>query len=167
MENQVIPIMGVDQFSSKIGDDNEFITIDFTVRSKECATDLVVWLERGYDWVIDAEQSPGEVTSGKFLVFAEIKRRQRSAHQIIDMINDLETLTGLTAEDWQLKISDKMYPATVDTIKEHIELSPHDYRDQHEDELNEMRVIAGLEPTPKSYEADDDIKLLQRQAGLI
>jgi len=167
MENQMIPILGVDQYASKIGDDNEFITLDFTVRSKGCATDLVVWLERGYEWVIDAEASPGEISRGKFLVFVEIKRRQRSANQIIDLINDLETLTGLTAEDWQLKIADKMYPATAETVKEHIELSPHDYREEHEEELNEMRVIAGLEPTNHTYEADEDIKLLQRQAGLI
>lgn len=167
MENQMIPTLGIDQYSSKIGDDNEFITLDFTVRSKACAGDLVVWLERGYEWIIDAEASPGEVTRGKFLVFAEIKRRQRSAEQIIDLINDLETLTGLTSEEWQLKITDNLYPATAESIKEHIELSPHDYRAEHEDELNEMRVIAGLEPTHNTYESDDSIKLLQRQAGLI
>ena len=177
---QVIPELGLDKYESKIGDDDEFITLDFTVRSKACAEDLVNWLERGYDWIIDAENSPGEVSTGKFLVFVELNRRNRVPQRIMEMLSDLETLTDIKPEDWKLKIGDEMYPASEETIKEHVELSPQQYRDNEtpdekaddteslDEELNEMRIIAGLEPhANKSKKVDPAIEAIQIIAGII
>ena len=44
-------------------------------------------------------------------------------------------------------------------------LSPKNYREQHEGELNEWRVAAGL-PTKTIYEEDDAIIALQTAAGI-
>jgi hypothetical protein len=98
-ENQLLTTMGVDKYASSIGNDEDFITLNFTVRSKPGADDLVNWLERGYDWIVDAETSPGEVTDGKFLVFAELNRRSTAPKRIYEILADLETLTGVGAEE--------------------------------------------------------------------
>lgn len=180
MENQVIPELGVDKYKSSIGDDDEFITLNFTVRSKACAEDLVNWLERGYDWIIDADTSPGEVTTGKFLVFVEMNRRTSVPARVIEMLDDLETLTDIKAEDWKLNIGEGVYPASVETIKKMVDLSPQEYRDNEsadelevggasdEDELNEMRIIAGLEPhaTVNATQVDPAIQALKLIAGI-
>lgn len=176
MENQVIPILGIDKYKSKIGNDDEFMTLHFTVRSKLCAEDLVNWLERGYDWIIDADNSPGEVATGKYLVFVEMDRRTKAPARIMDMLGDLDTLTDIKPEDWKLNIGDHMYPASEDAIKEHVELSPQQYRDNNPDEesedslddleLNEMRVIAGLEPTTKIKQTSKELESLQIRAGI-
>ena len=87
MERQMLPILNIDQYESKIGDNSDYVTISFTMNSKAAADDLCSWLERGYDWVIDAETSPGEVNKGKFLVFVEMNRRLRVPERIIEMLD--------------------------------------------------------------------------------
>ena len=57
------PTMYVDEFSSKMGDDADIIVLSFFVRDKSAAKDLVGWFERGYDFVLDADRSPGEITT--------------------------------------------------------------------------------------------------------
>ena len=60
MEGMIKPTVHVDEFASKMGDDDDIIVLSFFVRSKEAARDLVSWFEKGYDWVMDADTSPGE-----------------------------------------------------------------------------------------------------------
>jgi hypothetical protein len=169
MENQLIPIVTIDYFRSKIGNDSDFVTLGFTVKSKGASEDLVVWFERGYDFVIDAENSPGEISPGKYLVFVELSRRSKVPAQIIEMLSDLDTLTGCSLEDWQLKIGDKMYEATENDIKKRVKLSPLEYKEAEQPEdadLNEMRVIAGLEPVTSYDQSDDSLKSIQNLAGI-
>jgi hypothetical protein len=168
MENQVFPIVGIDKYDSRIGDNSEFITLNFSVKNKKCGEDLCDWFERGYDFVIDADTSPGEVTKRKYLVFVEISRRTSFPRDVMKMLDDLQTLTGFKSSDWQFEIDDETYPASADVIEEHIPLSPHQYREAHESdfELNEWREIAGLE-NPKSTVKDEALLAFQRQAGII
>ena len=165
MENQVIPFLGIDEFKSSIGADDDLITLNFVVKGKAVGEDLAEWLERGYEWVVDAESSPGEVTKGKFYVFAEMTRRTTSPHRIMEMIDDLETLTGLKSSDWKIKIGDKTETASAEFIKANIDLSPHEYRQAHEETLNEWREIAGIQ-TVQTYNDDEAMKILKRQAGI-
>jgi hypothetical protein len=167
MEHQFYPILGIDQFSSQIGDDSEFVTIDFAVKSSSVAEDLITWLERGYDWIIDSESSPGEVSNNKYLVFAEMNRRTSVPKKIMDMLFDLETLCGIKAGDWKLKIGDELYPATRENIEQNVLLSPHEYRVSRETELNEWRERAGLDVVSTYDQRDPDLKEIQRQAGII
>jgi hypothetical protein len=166
MEDQVIPTLGIDVYKSKIGYDNEIVTLDFTVKQKMVAEDLVEWLEKGYDWIIDCEPSPGEISNDRYLVFVEMNRRTNAAKRIVDMLADLETLTGLKSKDWRVKFSSGQGPATVDFINKHLVSDPNEYKAQHGEELNEMRLAAGLE-TKKLRAVGDDLKAWQRQAGII
>lgn len=165
MENQVIPLIGVDEFRSSIGEDDDMITIHFLVKGKRVADDLAEWFERGYDWVIDAEPSPGEVTDGRWIVFVEMNRRSNTPKQIMEMIDDLETLTGIKSEGWQMKIGDKKEAASVEFMKKNLTLSPHEYRATQEEPLNEWREIAGIE-TVSTYNNDEEMKAMKRRAGI-
>ena len=49
MENQVIPVVSVDEYAAKMGTDKDIVTVTFMVKSKLVAEDLVTWFERGYD----------------------------------------------------------------------------------------------------------------------
>ena len=85
------------------------------------------------------------------------------------MLSDLDTLTGCSLEDWQLKIGDKMYEATENDIKKRVKLSPLEYKEAEQPEdadLNEMRVIAGLEPVTSYDQSDDSLKSIQNLAGI-
>lgn len=166
MKNQVYPTVGIDKFKSRIGDDSDFITLSFAVKSEEVGNDLSDWFERGYDYVIDCETSPGEVADRKFLVFVEMNRRTSSPKKILELISDLETLTGLSVEDWKVEIGDQVFPLDVEAISKNIKLSPHEYREEVEGQLNEFRQIAGIK-TVNTHKQDQDILNIQRQAGII
>lgn len=166
MVDQVTPILGIDEFKSRIGEDSDIIVLNFIVSGEAVGNDLVDWLERGYDWIIDAEISPGEVLDKKYYVFVEMNRRNSAPRRIMELIEDLFTLTDIKPDDWELKINGKKYPASEEIIKQTIVLSPSEYKNKEEGELNEMRKIAGLDIVPV-YEKDQEILNWQRQAGII
>lgn len=165
LKDQLKPILGIDEFKSRVGNDEDLITLNFTIKSKDAAEDLVNWLERGYDFILDSEASPGQVENGNYYVFAELRRRPSSPRKIMEILSDLETLTEVKAENWTVKIDHKRYDASKEIITELIPLTSNDYAARNEEELNEWREIAGLN-TVSTYEQDEDILAIQRQAGL-
>ena len=172
MKDQIIPVLGIDNYQSSIGTDDDLITLNFTVAGKQQAEDLAEWFERGYDWVIDGETSPGEVKPGEFITFVEMSRRLRSPERIMEMLDDLQTLTDIKIEDWKIKIGDKELPASADNIRRNITLSPQEYRDEHEDktgdeELTEWKQIAGVSMKTPDTTDSLEIQQLKRQAGLL
>lgn len=165
MQRMIDPVVSIDEYEAKIGDNDDVITVSFVVQGEAVGEDLVDWMERGYEWVEDAETSEGELSMGRYVVFVEILRRSTAAARIMQLLDDLETLTGRKPSDYQFKIFGKEYPATEAVIREHVLLSPHAYRQSKEQALNEWRTIAGLTTVP-TYERDAEIQALQNRAGL-
>ena len=166
---QMIPEVTVDEYAAKMGEDDEIVTLAFTVKGKQVGEDLSDWFERGYDWVLDAQVSDGELVPGKYLVFVEMNRRTSTPERIIELLEDLETLTDLPVKDWTIIVDDEEYEPNVEVLKQKIVLSPHDYRVdiEREEELNEMRVAAGMQPKDLyTEEQDSEIKAFKAMAGL-
>ena len=163
---QVEPIIKVDEYVAKMGDDDEIVTLSFTVKGQQVGEDLVDWLERGYDFVLDAQISDGELTPGKYLVFVELDRRTTVPERICEIISDLKTLTDLPLKEWTIVIDDNELDADIDQIKSVLILSPQDYRKVHEKDLNEMRNLSGLD-TKRIYDKPDALlKDYLSKAGL-
>ena len=68
LEGYIDPIISVDEYAAKVGEDDNIVTLAFTVKERAPSEDLSAWFERGYDWVLDSEVSEGEFTKGKFIV---------------------------------------------------------------------------------------------------
>jgi len=168
MVDQIEPTVSVDEYSAKMGKDSDIVTLAFTVKSEAAGNDLVDWFERGYDWVLDASLSEGELSPGKYLVFVEMKRRTKVPERIVELIEDLETLTDLKVTDWTVNIDEEEYDADEDLLKQKITISPHEYREENEDEegLNEMRHRAGLDTVNLHGEPDSELKAFISMAGL-
>tara|TARA_Y100000389_G_scaffold710_1_gene740 strand:+ start:6153 stop:6701 length:549 start_codon:yes stop_codon:yes gene_type:complete len=170
MENQVVPLVSVDEYAAKMGEDKDIVTVTFTVKSKLVAEDLVTWFERGYDFILDASISDGELSPNKWLVFVEMERRSWVARRVISLIKDMETLTGLPVEDYTLNIDGDEYPMELEVMKQKIILNPAKYEIEKEepinDELNEMRLKAGLDHKESETPKDEYIKSLQASAGI-
>lgn len=160
------PTIHVDEFSSKMGDDDDIITLSFFVRDNQAAKDLMNWFEKGYDFVIDADKSPGEIKPNRYLVYLEMRRRSTAGGNVELLLDDLGTLTEFTKDDWIMHYRDKEYPFSRDTFDSVVPLSPKEYRQRFESEMNEMRVAAGL-PTKQIYERDNLMKSIQSAAGII
>ena len=167
MEGLLKPTSHVDEFSSKMGDDDDIIVISFFVRDAQAARDLMNWFEKGYDFVLDADRSPGEIRPGRYLVYVEIRRRSTAGGHVEQLLNDLNTLTEYAgSQDWTMHYKGKEVPFSRDVFDGMVPLTPKSYRDRYEKELNEVRIAAGLQ-TKKIYETDAEILAIQRQAGLI
>ena len=80
--------MYIDDFSSKMGDDDEIVVASFYVRDHQAAMDLVNWFEKGYDFVMDADMSPGEVKPNRYLVYVEMKRRSYTGENLSQLVNE-------------------------------------------------------------------------------
>ena len=160
LEGQMTPRITVDEYEAKMGKDADVVTLSFVVHSELAAEDLEDWLERGYDFVLDAGVSEGEVESGKYLVFAELNRRLAVPERIVELLSDLETLTNIKLKEWEVIVDDESYDADADVLKQVIILSPHEYREKkdRENELNEYREIAGLNTKPIYESVDEEIK---------
>lgn len=101
----------IDEYKSKMGTDEDVCVISFKVSGKEPGADLVSFIEKGYDFVLDADVSSGEKEGGDYLVFVELQRSEELPEQIMAVMNDLMNLTEQTIEDWRVRY----YKSTVDS----------------------------------------------------
>ena len=189
LKGQITPELSVDEYKAQMGSDDEIITCSFTVKGHQQAEDLVDWLEKGYDWILDSEVSSGEITSGKYLVVVEMNRRTKAPERIVLMLEDLETLTGMMLEEWAVIIKGEKYHANVEELKSVLVLSPQQYRelndmevgedspedeeeqeveqpDSTDQELSEMRDAAGIPHKPKAAKPDALLRDFLAKAGL-
>jgi len=168
LEHQLKPTIHVDEFSSKMGDDDDIIVISFFVRDESAAKDLMNWFEKGYDFVLDADRSPGEIRPGRYLVYVEIRRRSNAGSHVEQLLNDLNTLTEFEdSSDWTMHYKGKEIPFSRDTFDSTVPLSPRAYRERYEKDLNEVRKAAGM-PVVTSYDSKDrDLQTIQSAAGII
>ena len=195
LDGQLDPIVSVDEYAAKMGKDCDIITLAFIIRNEKAGEDLVAWFERGYDFVLDAQVSEGELSPGKYLIFVEMARRLAAPKRIIEMLDDLTTLTDIPLKEWKIKIDDQEYPAEEEKIEPMMILSPHNYRDvnpeaeeeeeeeeaddgekdsgeiakadiEKEEELNEMRKAAGLQVKRLYNSTDAEMKNFKAMAGL-
>lgn len=182
-ENQIIPTVSVDEYEAKSGENDEIITFSFIVKGKAIGEDLCDWIIKGYDYVNDCEVSEGELIANRFVVFVETNRRSKAPERLLEILEDLETLTGLSLDQWKVKINGEEYEPNLNILKQNMITIPLEYREQNEDsedgdeevidvediddgDLNEMRNIAGLPNSNVYKEKDSLLKDFISKAGL-
>ena len=143
----------VDEFKSKMGSDADIIVLSFKVDGKEPARDLMNFIERGYDWILDADISSGELEDGQYLVFAELERDPASAKHIYQLMSDIMNLTDTDLSDWkfQYRKNSREHDITSDNIADTIPMTPQSYRSKFGDkELDAMKAAAGVSTQRKA-----------------
>lgn len=153
LKRLIHPELHIDEFKSKLGDDEDVIVLSFKLDNKEPASDLVSFIEKGYEWVLDADISSGEMDDGSYIVFVELERDVSAVDNIMSLMEDLMSLTEQNLDDWRIRYfkSRKEKHFSRDAIEELIPLTPAAYeREFGELDLNEMRAIAGVKITTKA-----------------
>ena len=167
MVGMMKPRIHIDEFSSKMGDDDDIIVVSFFVRDPQAAKDLMNWFEKGYDFVLDADRSPGELKPNRYLVYVELRRRSTAGGNVETLLSDLNTLTEFDVADWTMHYKGKEVPFSRDEFDKLVPLTPRAYRERYEAELNEMRAAAGM-PTKRIYdESDKELQAIQSAAGIL
>lgn len=120
-------IFEIDSYASKMGEDKEIVVLAFTVKSQSPANDLVDFIENGYDFVLDADASPGELSDGKYKVFVEIERNRRVAEQIIELLNGVSLLAEIDTFKFRYHKSFHSIEADKDNLESTIPKTKEDY----------------------------------------
>ena len=148
LEKMVKNEIHVDEYKSKMGNDDDIVVLSFKVRGKDPANDLVGFLEKGYNFVLDADTSSGEMEDGDYLVFVELKRSSKVVPEILVILEELENLTGIPCLDNRIVYGrdDTSYPVTKENLRKLIPLSPHDYRKKFpKNDIKGLKAAAGID----------------------
>ena len=155
LKEMIKPTLHVDEFSSKMGDDDDIAVVSFYVTDDRAADDLVSWFEKGYDFVLDSDRSPGEIDPNRYLVYVEMRRRTNLVDNVQTMLDDLSTLCEHEGSNWTVTYGRNEFQFTPEAFKKHVPLSPKVYRSLKDSELNKMRNIAGLKEKSLGEHAQD------------
>lgn len=157
LKRLVSPELHIDEFKSKMGKDEDIIVISFKVNGKEPAEDLVNFVEKGYDWVIDADVSSGELDDGNFIVFVECDREPEAAENLYKLVEDILNLTDQKMTDWkmQFRSDPKTVPVSVENIKANLPLTSQDYLAKFgKQDIDKLKTAAGVKVTTKAPKND-------------
>jgi hypothetical protein len=171
----------IDQYKSKMGTDEDVCVISFKVAGKEPSADLVGFIEKGYDFVLDADVSSGEKEGGDYLVFVELERSEKLPAQIMEIMDDLMNLTEQKIEDWRVRyykstsdseLSEEslvdLIPTTPEAYNTKYGKDEEDIESEPEDitrDLDQMKATAGV-PVTTTAPVNDYTESLRVAAGL-
>jgi hypothetical protein len=150
----------IDEYKSKMGDDADVCVVSFKVAGKEPSADLVSFIEKGYDYVLDADVSSGEKEGGDYLVFVELERTPKIPEQIVQLMDDVMNLTKQKLEDWRVRYykSNDDHELTEEALKAIIPLTPEKYSAKYdkEEEVNDI----------DAYKNQEELDALKTAAGV-
>jgi hypothetical protein len=171
----------IDQYKSKMGTDEDVCVISFKVAGKEPSADLVGFIEKGYNFVLDADVSSGEKEGGDYLVFVELERSEKLPAQIMEIMDDLMNLTEQKIEDWRVRyykstsdseLSEEslvdLIPTTPEAYNTKYVKDEEDIESEPEDitrDLDQMKATAGV-PVTTTAPVNDYTESLRVAAGL-
>jgi hypothetical protein len=150
----------IDEFESKLGENKDVCVVSFKVAGKEPSQDICSFVEKGYEWVLDADVSPGEMDDGDYLVFIELPRDNELAAHVMEMMEDLMNLTDQKLTDWRLKYRHEPGEHSLDeeSINGMVPNNPREYmnkfgKNEQEDihvELDKLKAVAGVKVDTKA-----------------
>jgi hypothetical protein len=143
-----------------MGQAQDVVTLSFKIRDIMPANDLVSFLENGYDWILDADVSTGEVSDMDRLVFVEAQRRPNLYKYVSEMLTDLDHLTGIKPDDWKFRWykQDDYQPMNEENFTKIVPLSPESY----EETVNKFVQIKN-----ETKKLNSDIADIKRLSGII
>lgn len=150
-------IFEIDSYKSKMGDDKDVVVLSFTVESKEPANDLVSFIEKGYQFVLDADVTPGELSTGKYKVFVELERDRHIAENISNLLYGVGKLAEIDQFKFRYYKSFDSKDAVKETLEEIIPSSPQDYEQRIQEYKMESYEQFFSNSMLESVSMDDDV----------
>lgn len=127
LRGMIYEIFEIDSYASKMGDDKNIITLSFSVKAKEPADDLVSFLEKGYDFILDADVTAGEQSDGTFKVFVELERKKGVHDHIAEIVDGIEKLSEKNRIKFRYYKDFRSHEATLENIEKFVPDAPDNY----------------------------------------
>ena len=134
LEGVVSPLLSVDRYKSKMGEDKNILVLSFIVDSLAPAKDLERFAETGYSEILDADATPGTMSDGKHRVFVEFSRDENVSRNILKFLEDLKKLTNIKTFEFTYHKGDLSQQATTENLASALPNTPEAY----EQKVNEM-----------------------------
>lgn len=169
LERLVHDELHIDEFKSKLGEDKDVIVISFKVAGKEPAQDVVSFVEKSYDWVIDADVSSGEMSDGDYIVFVEMPRNKDAVDRIIELLQDLMNLTHQKLGTWRVRYykDSQEHKLSRENLQKIIPLSPEEYQARfNRKEIDSLKTAAGVKVDTKAPK-NEFTEALRIAAGIL
>lgn len=127
LENYVSELFTVDQYKSKMGEDKDVIVLGFHVREKNPAIDMMEFIEKGYDFILDADMSAGEENDGRYQVFVEIQRTPELKSQLKELLSGVGQLCKCSEWKFRYQKEPTSREFNEENITEAIPMTKEDY----------------------------------------
>ena len=127
LKDMVDHIFEIDSFKSKMGEDENIVTLSFSTKTTETATDLVNFLEKGYSFILDADATAGEQKDGTYKVFVEMERSDSCPDQILEIIDGVSKLASEDNFKFRYYKNFRSLEATLENLQENVPTSSDDY----------------------------------------
>jgi hypothetical protein len=127
LKETIYPHFEIDSFRSKMGEDQDICVLTFQAKDRYPAKDMMEFIEKGYNFVLDADVSAGENEEGEYSIFVEMERTKKIADNIMEMLYGLERLTGINEWDFKYYKDMKKYNATTENLRKKVPSSSKIY----------------------------------------
>jgi len=120
LHDLVKPVFEVDSYRSKMGNDKDIVVVSFSVMEQQAAKDLVDFIEKGYNFVLDADTTPGEIDEGVYKVFVEMERNPKISAHVSELIDGVGKLSEVENFRFRYYKSFSSVPASINNLQEMI-----------------------------------------------
>lgn len=110
-----------------MGEDRDVCVVSFKAKDRSPAKDLMEFIEKGYNFVLDADVSSGENKDGEYFVFVELSRTEKLAEQIQELIYGIKKLTNIDSFKFRYYKSGKENDLTEEAVKSVVPSNPIAY----------------------------------------
>ena len=137
MQNHISEKISIDSFAAKLGKDEDVSVLKFQSNNKTVAEDLVNYIETGCNFILDADMSPAKNEQGLYNIFVEIERNEDLPKKIIEVIRDIEQVSGMLPWQFSFYKNENFYQLTDDNLNTIIPTSPSQYTLLTDDTIEE------------------------------
>lgn len=127
LRDLVYDVFEVDSFASKMGSDKDIVTLSFSVKEKNAADDLMQFLERGYNYILDADVTPGQQSDGTYKVFVEMERDSSVIENILNIVEGVKSLTEVDRFRFRYYKNFRSRNADEESLQEMVPTDPDNY----------------------------------------
>jgi hypothetical protein len=120
-------IFEVDSYQSKMGTDDKIVVLSFRVKPIQAAEDLVNFIEKGYDFVLDADKTSGEQSDGYYRVFVEMERSRHVSKQITEILDGIKKLADVNEFKFRYYKNFRSQPADQTTLETIVPKDSNEY----------------------------------------
>lgn len=117
----------IDRYKSKMGEDADIVVLGFRVNEKYPAIDLMEFIEKGYNFILDADMSAGEELDGHYQVFVEMERTPNLPGQLRTLLSGLSQLCDCYNWKFRYQKSNGAVPFSEEKILEHVPTTKDEY----------------------------------------